>query len=274
MSSTAGGPLCAPLTPNAAKPRPPAVTRVRAEPAQRSATGDPVALLVAALWANLSALADPGVAAGQQSYMKTAEPYLGIRAPVVRTTVNTLVRAAPLLPRQDWERAVRELYSKATHREHRYAALELARHRRYILFRDGAIAPLVHDVVTGGQWWDLVDSAAHVLGDGLVADRAAGGTDLTRIVANWAIESDVWLRRVAVISQLGHRGDTDLGLLEHCLDAQLGRSEFWLRKASGWALRELSHSNPAWVLGYLAERADAVAPLTRREALKAITRAT
>jgi 3-methyladenine DNA glycosylase AlkD len=44
---------------------------------------------------------------------------------------------------------------------------------------------------------------------------------------------------------------------------------FFIQKAIGWALREYSKTNPAWVKSFV-ESQD-LAPLSKREALKKIT---
>ena len=216
----------------------------------------------------LREVADPSRAAGQQAYMKTEEPFLGVRLPQVRAAVGTALKSSPLPDRHTWEALCRRLFDDATCREERYAALAVLRHGSARRWRDVDCLPLVRHVVERGAWWDLVDDAAHALTDALVADPEA----VAPVVRRWAVDDDLWVRRVAVLSQLQRRDATDRALLADVLDAQLGRPEFWLRKASGWALRDLSYADPDWVVAWLDAHADSVAPLTRREALKAIER--
>ena len=79
-------------------------------------------------------------------------------------------------------------------------------------------------------------------------------------------------RRVAIIGQLRAKGDTDLDLLVHALDANLVGSpfgdEFFIRKAVGWALRQHARTDPDWVRTFVAARGDRLSTLSRREALK------
>ena len=49
-------------------------------------------------------------------------------------------------------------------------------------------------------------------------------------------------------------------------------AEFFIRKGIGWALRERSYDAPDEVRAFCREYASQLAPLTVREALKAITR--
>jgi 3-methyladenine DNA glycosylase AlkD len=82
------------------------------------------------------------------------------------------------------------------------------------------------------------------------------------------VHQDLWLRRTAVLSQLGSTLDTDRELLADVIDANADSREFFLRKAIGWALRDLAHRDPEWVRAFLASRGDRLSPLSRREAAK------
>jgi len=48
----------------------------------------------------------------------------------------------------------------------------------------------------------------------------------------------------------------------------MASDEFFLRKAIGWALRDLAWSDPATVVRYVKRWEATLSPLTRREALK------
>ena len=86
------------------------------------------------------------------------------------------------------------------------------------------------------------------------------------LVRLWSLDDDVWLRRLAIISQLGRGDRTDRDLLAEVIEPSLADREFFLRKAIGWSLRELAKADPYWVLAYVD--AHDLSPLSRREALK------
>jgi 3-methyladenine DNA glycosylase AlkD len=94
----------------------------------------------------------------------------------------------------------------------------------------------------------------------------------TPVVRSWSTADDLWLRRSAVLAQLGLREATDTDLLEAVLDANLEGSpfgrEFFVRKAVGWALRQYARTDPEWVRAYVAARGERMSGLSRREALK------
>ena len=212
---------------------------------------------------------DPERAVQQQRYMKSALPFHGISEPAVAGPARPLLAESPLA-RHDWESTIRDLWDAATHREHWYAALAIARHRHHRTWREDPDAlPLFEHLVRTGAWWDLVDeTAAHLVGGLLAAQRA----EVTPTLVAWAEDDDLWIRRTAILSQLRHRTDTDVDLLRHALDANLEGSshgsEFFVRKALGWALREYARTDPAWVRAYVAERSEHLSGHSQREALK------
>jgi 3-methyladenine DNA glycosylase AlkD len=89
---------------------------------------------------------------------------------------------------------------------------------------------------------------------------------------SWGRSPDVWKRRAAILSQLGFKHDTDLALLHDCIAPSMASDEFFLKKAIGWALRDLAWSDPATVIRYVRRWEDALSALTRREALKNVAR--
>lgn len=215
--------------------------------------------------AELRAAGDPERAVGQQAYMKSALPFHGVPVTGVRQLLRPLLASSFPATRAAWEETVRLLWDDATHREERYAAIGLARHRAARGWRDPASLPLWHHLVVTGAWWDLVDEvAAHLVGDVLARHRQ----EATAVVRAWALDPDPWLRRAAVLSQLGHRDGTDLALLAHAVEANLDDRSFWLRKAIGWALRDLARSDPDWVRARVEGWGEGLSPLSRREALR------
>jgi 3-methyladenine DNA glycosylase AlkD len=209
--------------------------------------------------------AKPARAAAQQAYMKSSLPYYGLAAPDLKRLLRPHLATWSPGTREVWEATLRALWDEATHREERYAAIALGRHRVARDWRDPASLDLWRHLVVTGAWWDVVDeTASHLVGDVLARHREAA----TPTVTAWASEPDLWLRRTAVIAQLGQRGDTDLALLVAAIEPNLDDRSFWLRKAIGWALRDYAQTDPEWVRGRVAGWDERLSPLSRREALK------
>lgn len=227
------------------------------------------AAFIGALRDALAAAGDPDRAMQQQAYMKSALPYYGLTAPELRALLRPLLVEHRFEDRTMWEATARRLWDEAGHREERYAALGLLRHRAYAAWLDVDLLPLLEHLVRTGAWWDVVDEiAAHLVGQVLLDNRAA----VTPVMTSWAIDDHLWIRRTAMLCQLRHRDRTDTGLLEHVLVANLDDTEhgkeFFIRKALGWALREYARTDAAWVLDFVGTHADRLSGLSRREALK------
>lgn len=219
-----------------------------------------------AVHAALAAHADPERAAGQQRYMRSAMPYLGLTAPVLRQALRPVLAdpAHRFTDRAAWEAGVRRLWDGATHREHRYAALALLGHRLYRPWRDPRLLPLLNDLVRDGAWWDLVDTiATHELREVLLDRPEVVGP----VLRQWCRDESLWVRRAAVLAQVGAKDRTDRDLLADVIVPNLEDPDFFARKAIGWALRDYARTDPDWVRAFVAAH-PRLSPLSRREALK------
>ncbi|HEX6150719.1 DNA alkylation repair protein [Nocardioides sp.] len=218
-----------------------------------------------ALRRELAAAGDADRAAGQQRYMKSALPYYGLTAPELRLLLRAHLGAYAPGSREEWEHDVRTLWDEVTHREEWYAAIAIARHRAARSWQDPAALDLYRHLIVTGAWWDVVDEiASHLVGGVLASHRV----QVTPVLRRWAVDNDLWLRRTAVLSQLRHGEETDLGLLTFAIDQNLTDGSFWLRKAIGWALRQHARTAPGWVREFVSAREELLSPLSQREALK------
>jgi 3-methyladenine DNA glycosylase AlkD len=222
-----------------------------------------VAPLVSAIREALREAADAERAPGMQAYMKSAMPYRGVPMPAVRSITKAAARAHPLLTLDELETAVRTLWDEAAFREERYAASGLLASR--IGTGRLELVPLYEHLATTGAWWDHVDDLAHRIADlhDTHPDEAAA------IVRRWSTVADFWLRRLAIISQLGRKDRVDAALLAEVIEPNIADREFFIRKAIGWALREYARFDPEWVRTFVAEHDD-LSGLSKREALKHI----
>ncbi|GAA1979364.1 DNA alkylation repair protein [Terrabacter lapilli] len=222
--------------------------------------------LVAAVTAALSERADPERAAGQQRYMKSAMPYFGLTSPRLKAALTPLLRDPGLAmqSRAQWEATIRALWDGATHREQWYAAIALARHRPYRTWLDSDAMPLWERLIRSGAWWDVVDDiATHLVRDTLLAHP-----DVERLrLREWAASDSLWVRRAAVLSQVGAGPRLDQALLADVIEPNLTDPDFFSRKAIGWALRDHARTDPEWVRTFVAAHPD-LSGLSRREALK------
>lgn len=215
--------------------------------------------------------ADPARAGPMQAYMKSALPFRGIAAPQRRALMAQAVAAHPEASTAALAITMLALWHGAAWREERYAAMELARvgpHRKLLT---AELLPVYETMISTGAWWDIADDiSGHALGALLLQAPQV----LKPRLAAWAQGDDLWLRRAAMLAQRrlpAARFDAPLlyACIEPCLDDPRLRREFFITKGIGWALRERWYQAPAEVEAYCEREAARLAPLTRREALKA-----
>ena len=218
--------------------------------------------------AALREAADPVRAPQQQAHMKSEMPYFGVGVPQCRRIAGAVFRKYPLPDAQAWETAILDLWRNAAHREERYAAVELLLFGRYSRWLEPARVPLIEELVVTGAWWDYVDAIA---GRGVGAMFAAHPGPMKAVLRDWAKDASIWKRRTAILAQLKSKQATDTKLLADTIRPSIGDPEFFLRKGIGWALREYSKTDPAWVQAFVSAHPE-LSDLSRREALKHLER--
>lgn len=199
-----------------------------------------------------------------EKYMRDQFRFLGIDAKTRKELLKDGVGGSWKALNYDeiWE-MVFWLYEQE-YREYHVAATDLLKIKKSILKKDDLKA--VKTLITTHSWWDTVDALApHALGEILRDDE-----DFRRVAVMNLLNSDnLWLRRSAIIFQLSYKEHTDNQLLkEVCLQLKED-DEFFIRKAIGWALREYSKIDSAWVRSLL-QKEKGFSSLTVREASKYI----
>jgi 3-methyladenine DNA glycosylase AlkD len=213
----------------------------------------------------LAVAADPAKAPQMQAYMKSAMPYRGVSAPVLKRLCRDAFKAHPLSTPEEWQGVVLQLWRQAAFREERYAAVLLTQARAYREFVTFSSLPMLEEMIVTGAWWDVVDTlAGHNLGEILRAEPRR----MKPVMRRWARDGDMWKRRSAILCQLGFKRETDLKLLYDCIEPNLSHKDFFIRKAIGWALRQYAWTDPKEVRRYVKANKERLSPLSVREALK------
>jgi len=216
--------------------------------------------LVPAIRSALRDAADAERAPRMQAYMKSALPFLGVPMPAVRAITKAALRAHPS-GLGELEADVRTLWDEAAFREERYAASALLAAK--VATGRLELVPLYEHLATTGAWWDHVDDLAHRIAE----LHDAHPVEAAVVVRRWSTAGDFWLRRLAIISQLGRRERVDPVLLTDVIEPNVADTEFFVRKAIGWALREYARVEPDWVRAFVTDHPE-LSGLSKREALK------
>ncbi len=202
--------------------------------------------------------------------MKSEMPYAGVPMPQVRIIARETFGQLRFDEASQWRATVQTIWRGAAYREERYCAIALARMPAHRVHRTPDALPLFEEMIVTGAWWDFVDEiAARLIGE--LLERYP--KPMRSVLSKWSRDDDMWKRRSAILAQLGFKQATDARALFQWIEPSLSSKEFFLRKAIGWALREYSKSNPEAVRNYVDAHATTLSPLSQREALKVIDRA-
>ncbi len=207
--------------------------------------------------------ANPAQAGPMKKYMRDQFDYLGIKTPIRVALQNEFIKENGLPPLDELDSISRDLWD-LPQREFQYAATSLIGRLENKLEPE-FITTLEYLLVTK-SWWDTVDTIA-----GNVV-----GTHFNRFpkvrekyLKKWRKADNFWLRRTALLFQLGYKKDTNFDLLCEIIYENLGSDEFFINKAIGWALRQYAWTDPKPVKKFVKATKD-LHPLSRREALKNI----
>lgn len=210
----------------------------------------------------LRPLADPIRAARMAAYLKTDMPFYGVSSADLAPVLKRLLSDVPVDDRSTYAAVVEALWA-LPHREEKHLAIRYA--RSFPRFIDAASIALFRRLIVEGAWWDLVDEAAvRLVGRALRNDRVL----VEPLVRSWIRDDDLWLRRTTIICQLAEKSRTDLALLEDACFANVGDSDFFIRKAIGWALRQYARTDPEWVRSFVDTHREEMSGLSVREATK------
>ena len=201
------------------------------------------------------------LAVSMERYMQDKFRFLGVRGATRTEIYKKYFPDARKTKTIDWD-FVENCWNKEE-REFQYVVVYYLKAMQKFLKRED-ISRLKYLIVTK-SWWDTVDLLAKVIGSLVI--RIEG---YDKIMLEWSKDSNIWLRRVAILYQLSLKDKVDEIILDKILVNNLGDSEFFINKAIGWALRDYSKYNPEWVREFIKKNKDNMANLSIREASKYI----
>jgi 3-methyladenine DNA glycosylase AlkD len=214
--------------------------------------------------ATLEPLSNAERARQMRAYMKDKFAFHGIQTPARRAATAGILRAMKDCTAPQLLEASKELW-RMPEREYQYVAVDLlARHCTTLSLADiDALLALAVDK----SWWDTVDGLASVIGK--ILHRALAHAPDCQQCMDHALASDnLWVRRIAMLHQLGWRADTDTRRLFAYATSLSPETDFFIRKAIGWALRDHARHHPELIRQFLSANEAILSPLSVREAGK------
>lgn len=218
-------------------------------------------MTVEAVLHTLRAESNPARAAWDRAYLKLPDlEFLGTTLPTLRTCARNCVPSDPT----ELKAFVDKAWSTGVWDLRAVAVVGLQRHQRRLGEAD---LVWLEDLLRKSFTWAVIDAVAvHVVGP-IVHRNSSSLLTLDR----WATDSDFWVRRPALLAllwPLRKTGNTDVDRLLRWCDTFANEREFFLRKAAGWALRELGRRQPDTVDAWVEPRLAQLNAVTFREAVK------
>ena len=192
-------------------------------------------------------------------YMLNKFEYIGIKTPKRRKIFKNFFKEYKNEEKIDWEFVNKCWENK--YREFQYIAADYLKNMKDKLTIDDI--PKLKQLILKKSWWDTIDNLDMTIGTLALKD-----SNVNKILLEWSIDENIWLRRIAIDHQLLRKEKTNTELLEKILKNNLGQAEFFINKAIGWALRDYSKTNPEWVKNFIEKNRENMAKLSIKEASK------
>ena len=211
----------------------------------------------------LTPLADAARAEQMKAYLLNQFEFLGLPAPIRRAAVKGIGKV-------QWHGSAdvltaAELLWQKPEREYRYTAVDLLRQQSHQLSVNAL--PALQALLLREPWWETVDGLSAVIA-GVMHVAVQQKPNAARVMDQWLQHPSHWVRRAALLHQLGWRLDPDRTRLFGYALQLADDKEFFIRKAIGWALRDYARCSPQAVADFLVENRTRLSGLTVREAAK------
>ena len=202
-----------------------------------------------------------GERAPMEGYMKNHFTFYGVKSPARKLVLSKVKKHIKGFGNEDIFGLVEELWKEAN-RESQYIGLDILAFKKKqwdksYLFR-------LEKLITNKSWWDTVDGLAPN-----IAGAIFSKDEETKLnwIEKWNNSDNMWLNRSALIHQLRFKESVDLDLLFALVETHIESKDFFIKKASGWALRQASKSYPAAIRDFI-ETHPSLSNLTKREGSK------
>jgi len=192
-------------------------------------------------------------------YMLNKFEYIGIKTPERREIFKNFFKEYKNEEKIDWE-FVNNCWENK-YREFQYVAADYLKNMKDKLTIDDI--PKLKQFILKKSWWDTIDNLDMTIGALALKD-----SNVNKILLEWSLDENIWLRRIAIDHQLLSKEKPNTELLEKILKNNLGQAEFFINKAIGWALRDYSKTNPEWVKNFIEKNRENMAKLSIKEASK------
>jgi 3-methyladenine DNA glycosylase AlkD len=230
-------------------------------PAPDGADGPFTAVVLDRLDRAFAEVRDPEAAVAMRAYMRDQFDFVGIQN-AARTAIARDAVAGLAPPGPDDLLAFAHACWARPERDYQYVAAKLL--RRHVRRLPASAIDDLRTLIVTRPWWDTVDELAR----NVVGPLVLAHPELVATMDDWIDDPDLWLARTAILHQGASKTETDADrLFRYCL-RRAADTEFFIRKAIGWALRDYSKVDEVAVRRFVADHDTELSGLSKREALR------
>jgi 3-methyladenine DNA glycosylase AlkD len=199
-------------------------------------------------------------AASEAKYLKSDLRFFGATLAEIRRAARGVAKRGTF-PHDDLVSLVETLWAKPVFELRMAAMMLLDLHVEHLGPDD---LDMLERFIRDSKTWALVDVLSGDVIGKINLDHALG-----RQLDRWARDDDFWIRRSSLLAELKPlKEGAAFGPFAKRADRMLEEKEFFIRKAIGWVLREMSKKRPDEVYEWVASRTHRVSGVTIREVVK------
>lgn len=209
-------------------------------------------------------------AKGAKRYLKSPYIFFGVYSAGKNQILKNWLKNHPDISFNEIVSMVDGLWNSKYHEKKTLAVTLLHRHSKQLTSKH---LPFLEKMVREVNNWDHLDEiSVHLLGQ-LIDNEP----QTLKLLPVWAKSDNFWVRRSALLCQLlqFRRKEGDKQLFFKLAIPMLKEGEDWskeerffIRKAIGWVLREISKREPEIVFDFVKQYGDQMSGLTFREATR------
>lgn len=199
----------------------------------------------------------------EKRYLKSPFKFFGTSLPYADKVAKEFIKENPGASNELVIELARKLWNSPYHDEKRLALRLLQFFPKCL---DIDILTMLEKMLMESPTWDLVDDISiHLVGTVLEKDRKAYA-----FLKRWSTSQNFWMKRSSLISQIlmFRKGKGDKELFYDFAERMTSDKEFFIRKAIGWCIREISKADPEAAFDFLMRIKDKASGLTLREGSK------
>ncbi len=212
------------------------------------------------IFAEFEKLKNDKKAIEMSAYMKNQFAFLGISASPRKEIENKIFKS---VAKENIDFKFTDKCYKNKYREFQYAAIDYLNFKKEYL--NISHIEILKNYILTKSWWDTIDHLDKIVGDIALRDKK-----VNKILLNWSLDENIWIRRVAIDHQILRKEKTNIELLEQIIINNFNQKEFFINKAIGWSLRDYSKTNPKWVRNFIKRHKNSMNNLSIKEASKYI----